>query len=345
MIDTLKLMLGSYHVAPGNNLTVQPASYIEGSGRILSEYPLWRKPSGAVVKGSKAFYNSEHINLTIAPLKESGVQAFVKFSVPKIYYGDNYYSTGREGTQAVLGIVERELLEAGIETDIQEASLSRIDTCATAIMEEAFPSYAPIFSLLNGSRQQRRDYGTTFLWENSQIQQCIYDKNREAENRGIAPGTYPAQSMRAEYRLLNKRKIESTLGFSSVGMLPNQWDLLKDRSRQAWSKLFRFEPGEFEIMASRQLSLELSHFRDKYGRNYLDYYLKAVGALSLVSVAGIETLRSALQELEEDRLKVYRAVKKLEQAKAELELLREEPVSRKTLSTLYQELREKIYLN
>jgi hypothetical protein len=151
--------------------------------------------------------------------------------------------------------------------------------------------------------------------------------------------------MRAEYRLLNKRKIESTLGFSSVGMLPNQWDLLKDRSRQAWSKLFRFEPGEFEIMASRQLSLELSHFRDKYGRNYLDYYLKAVGALSLVSVAGIETLRSALQELEEDRFKVYRAVKKLEQAKAELELLREEPVSRKTLSTLYQELREKIYLN
>ena len=41
MIDTLKLMLGSYHVATGNNLTVQPASYIEGSGRILSEYPLW----------------------------------------------------------------------------------------------------------------------------------------------------------------------------------------------------------------------------------------------------------------------------------------------------------------
>ena len=50
---------------------------------------------------------------------------------------------------------------------------------------------------------------------------------------------------------------------------PNQWDLLKDRSRQAWSKLFRFEPGEFEIMASRQLSLELSHFRDKYGKTIL----------------------------------------------------------------------------
>lgn len=345
MIDTLKLMLESYRIAPGNSLTVQPASYIEGSGRVISEYPLWRKESGVTVRGSKAFYNSERLNLTIQPLKGAGVQAFVHFSVPKIYHGDNYFSVGREGTQAVLKIVEGELLEAGIETDIQEASLSRIDSCTTAIMEEAFSCYAPVFSLLSGSRQQRRDYGTTFLWENTQAQQCIYDKNREAESRGIAPGTYPAQSMRAEYRLLNKRKIEATLGFSRVGELPVQWESLKRKNREAWGRLFKFEPGEFEIMASKQLSLELSCFRDRYGRNFLDYYLKAVGALSLVTVAGIETVRSALQSLETDRFQIRRAVKKLEQAKAELELLREEPVSRKTLSTLYQELREKIYLN
>ena len=101
MIDTLKLMLGSYHVAPGNNLTVQPASTLR-SGRILSEYPLWRKPSGAVVKG-KSLLQFRAYQSNNSSSQGKWCPGFCKFSVPKIYYGDNYYSTGRKVLKRYLG--------------------------------------------------------------------------------------------------------------------------------------------------------------------------------------------------------------------------------------------------
>lgn len=344
MLDTVKLLLEDYTVSPDNRLTVQPSSYIEGTGEKLSEYPLWRKGGGSVY-GSKAYFNNPHLNLSIQPFKGSGVQAFLHFSVPKVYHGDNYFSVGREGTQAVLKIIEAELREAGVRTDIQEASLSRVDTFNNLISEEPFLSYAPVFSLLSGSRQQRRDYGSTFLWENTQQELCVYDKCKEAENRGILAGTYPAQSMRMEYRLLNKRKIDKTLGFCTVKELPERWDTVKEKHLSAWRKLFSYEVEEVEIMASRQVSGELKYYKEKYGRNYLDYYLRAVGSLTLATVAGVDIVRLALESLESERTKVWRAVKRLDQAKAELELIREEPSSKKTLSTLYLELKEKIYLN
>jgi len=344
MIDTIKLLLPEYSIKKDNLLTVQPSSYVEGTGEKIADYPLWQKEGGKVW-GSKAYLNTEHFNLTIQPFKGTGVLAFLHFSIPKVYHGDNYYSVGREGTQAVLKAVEGELAQNGIITNLQEAKISRIDTFSNIQAEEPFLSYSPVFSLLTGSRQQRRDYGTTFLWQNTQQELCAYDKNEEASRRGIVTGTYPANTLRMEYRLLNKKKIDSTLGFSSVKELPEKWEEVKAKHKQAWQRLFKYEVGELEVIASKQVFSELLYFKGKYGRNYLDYYLKAVGSDTLARLAGVEVLKQAIENIENDRNKVYRAVKKLEQARTELQLLREEPASSKTLSTLYKELKEKVNLN
>lgn len=343
MLDTLKLSLSSFSVKPENKLMIQPASYLESTGRAVGEYPLYYGSRG-MVYGSKAYLNSTTFNFDIKPVNNK-IYALLHFSVPKVHNGDNYYSVGLGGTQAVLSKVQEELLEAGIETDIEQASLSRVDTFNTLITEEPFDSYSPIFSILKASRQQRREYGSTFLWHNTQQELCIYDKNKEAEIRGVAPGAYPAQSMRFEYRLLNKRKIEAIYGFSTVRELPARWSFMREQYSRVWKKLFSLEVGEFEVLASKQVEAELRYFREHYGRQYLDTYLKAVGASLFSTRASIEVLKLALSSLESDRVTVWRKVKQVEELSSRLELLREEPASNKTLSILYSELKDNICLN
>ena len=147
------------------------------------------------------------------------------------------------------------------------------------------------------------------------------------------------------FESVNKKKIDSALGFSAVKELPDKWEEVKAKHKQAWQRLFKYEVGELEVIASRQVFSELLYFKEKYGRNYLDYYLKAVGSDTLARLAGVEVLKQAIENIENDRNKVYRAVKKLEEARKEIQLLREEPVSSKTLATLYKELKEKVNLN
>ena len=354
MLDTVKLCLNEWEIKKGANLTVQPSPVNYGTGELIADYPLWQRKGGEAERGSKAYMNTPHLNLEVVPYYQGrgGVQCFVHFSIPKIHNGENYYSVGKEGTQAVLKQVEGELFEAGVHTNIQEASLSRIDTFQNVITEEAFLSYSPLFSLLQASRKQRRDYGTTFLWSNSQQELCVYDKLAEMENRKINTLSYPAKTMRFEYRLLNKRKIESTVGFSKVKELPTQWGVFKEKFKEAWGKnLFNIEVGEVEILASKQIINEMRYFKEKYKRDWLDYFLKAFGAYSLGKVAGLEPVKLAIEELEQGqdkntvKVKVQRAIKKIENAKKEMELIRGEDGRGKTLATLYKELQVKVCLN
>jgi len=361
MLDTVKLCLNDWEIKDTSQVVIQPSPVHYGTGELTSHFPLWKKGNGDVEMGSKAYLNTQLLNVDIKPFAQGGVQCFVHFSIPKIHNGENYYSVGKEGTRAVLKKVEGELSEAGIETNIEEASLSRIDTFQNVITEEPFISYSPLFSLLQASRKVKRDYGTTFLWSNTQQELCVYDKLVEMQNRKIDTSSYPAQTMRFEWRLLNKKKIENAIGFSKVKELPSYWGEVKEKYREAWKKdIFNMEVGEVEVLASRQLKGFLQYFKDKHGRNYIDYFLTSFGAYSLGKEFGIEPLRIAIREIEEEesitgeeeerkreaiKKKVHRLYKKVEKARREMEFIRGESGESKTLAGLYKELQVKLCLN
>jgi len=65
----------------------------------------------------------------------------------------------------------------------------------------------------------------------------------------------------------------------------------------------------------------------------------------LASYAGRDVVIEALQSLEADRMKIWRAVQVLEEAERELLVLKQEEGSSKTLGVLYEELRRKVCLN
>jgi len=348
-IDTLKLHLKDYSISSNSNLQVQPSTYVIGSGEVISEFPLFENAEGKKFRGAKAYLNTSRLNLTIQPFTrcQEGTTCFVQFSIPKIHYGNNFYSVGEEGAQAVVSMVEKELWENGIHTNISDAGLSRIDTFKNIQPEEPFSSYYPLFSTLKARRALQRGYGTTWLVNNTQQEFCIYDKIEEMKQRKVDISHYPAQAMRFEHRLLNRKKIESVYGFSSVSALfSGGYPVVKDRQITEWKKsLFSHTVEEIIMIGSKQLEQEMRVFKETYNRNWFGYFLKCYGAYHLAQVAGVEVVRNALKEVEAERTLVWRAEKMLEETKREIDLLKKEEGSNKTLGVLYQELKEKVCLN
>lgn len=348
-IDTVKLHLKDYSIATDNNLQVQPSSYVAGSGEVISEFPLFRNEEGREFRGSKSYLNTSTLNLTIQPFTRcaEGTTCFVQFSVPKIHYGNNYYSVGEEGSQVVFSKIEKELWENGIHTAISEADLSRIDTFKNIQTEEPYGSYYPLFASLKVRRALQRGYGTTWLVNNTQQEFCIYDKIEEMKHRDIDTIHFPAQTMRFEHRLLNKKKIESIYGFSTVSELfSGGYPTVKEKQITEWKKsLFSHSVEEVIMLGSKQLEQELRVFKEKFGRNYFGYFLKCYGAFHLAEVAGIEVVMNALNSIEAERTMIWRAEKLLQETKREIDMLKKEEGSKKTLGTLYMELKEKVCLN
>lgn len=352
MIDTVKLLVSNYEVTRESSLQVQPATYRVSTGEEepVSEFSLFQDTTGRQYKGSKAYLNNEKFNLTIQPFikARNGTCCFVSFSIPKVHSGENnFYSVGRDGSRAAIQAVEQELSQAGFKTRLEQADISRIDTFKNIQTEEPFSSYYSLFSLLKARRGIQRGYGTTFLLHNTQQEFCVYDKLAELESRGLETSHFPAQSMRFEHRLLNKAKAEKVYGFTKVEQLfSGGYESMKAQQVEEWRKsMFSYSVEDIVLLGSKQLEQELRIYQERYTRNWFERYLKAYGAYRLAAEAGIEVVSKALKSLESDRMKVWRAEKLLSECKREIELMREEPGSNKTMAVLYQELKEKVCLN
>lgn len=350
MLDTMKIQLADYAIESENSLTVQPSSYYAGTGEKVSEYPLFVDSSRRVFRGSKAYLNTDKFNLTLKPFtrKEgTGTACFVQFSVPKVHNGENFYSVGEQGSRAVFKNIEKELWNSGIHCDIDEAKLSRVDTFKNVQTDEPYTSYYSLFGLLKARRALKRGYGTTFLLSNTQQEFTVYDKLEEMRSRGLEVSEYPSQTMRFEHRLLNRRKIKDIYGFGDVkSLFSGGYDVVKTEQVEQWKKsLFSYSVDEVLFLGSKQLEAEMRIFKDRYERNWFQYFLKAYGAYHLAQIAGIEVVKTALQNVEAERTKIYRTQKQLEEAKRDIEFVKQDESSKKTLGELYQELKVKVCLN
>lgn len=349
-LDTVHLQLNEYSIAGENSLTVQPSPYMASTGEKVSEFTLFKDNSGREYRGARAYLNvPDKLQFTLSPFTKSerGVSCFVQFSVPRVHYGNNYYSVGEEGSQAVFGIIQNELWQSGVHTDISDASICRLDTFKNIEQEEPFPSYAPLFNLLKMRRGVDRAYPEGFLLKNTQQQFCVYDKIAEMQKRRVDTAPFPEKTMRFEHRCMNKSKVESVFGFSSVSALfSGGYQEVKKKQVEQWqNNLFSQPVEEILTLGSRVLEEEMKYFKQKYERNWFDWFLKSYGVRYLAQVAGVEVVKMALQNIEAEKTMIWRAEKTLEQAKREIDFVKQAEGTDKTLGSLYMELREKVCLN
>ena len=302
-LDTVHLQLGDFTITGENELTVQPAPYLASTGESIYDWQLFTDTSGKEHTGAKAYLNkTDRFQLTLLPYQKAktGVNCFVQFSVPKVHNGNNFYSVGEEGSQAVFTSIEKELWQAGIHTELNNAELCRVDTFKNIEPEEPFSTYSPVFGLLKMRRGVDRAYPEGFLLKNTQQQFCVYDKIAEMQKRKVEVSHFPAQAMRFEHRCMNKDKVQAVFGFTSVkDLFSGGYETVKKQQVSQWKKnLFSHTVEEVIQIGAGVLQEEMRMFKQKFDRNWFDWFLKSYGAYHLAQVAGIEVVRLALQNFE-----------------------------------------------
>jgi len=153
--------------------------------------------------------------------------------------------------------------------------------------------------------------------------------------------------MRFEHRLLNKTKINSVYGFTGVkDIFKGGYEVIREKQIESWrNNLFKYEADEVLVLGSRQIEEEMRAYRERHGRNWLQYYLKSYGSYYLTQYAGKEAVGIALMNIEEDRVKAWRASKTLEEAERELINMKMVEGTNKTMADLYDELKIKVCEN
>jgi hypothetical protein len=194
---------------------LQPSPYEAGNGNKTANFVLWEnKQTGEIVEGLKAYHNDKkrRFNLEISPVRICSV----KFSIPKIHNGSNYYPVGKDETRAVIRAVEGYLKEAGVHCNVEEARISRLDSFRNIVTEGPCLAYYRLLQSLRIKRTEQILYATSILWRNQQQQFAVYDKVQEMRSKGLDVSAYPVNTLRFEQRLLKGRKVKDSLGVETI---------------------------------------------------------------------------------------------------------------------------------
>ncbi len=348
MLDTLKLSLADYEIAADADLEVLPSVFNAKTGELRGRFPLFRRGVG-FVEGSKAFHNADDFNVTVQPLSPSdprSIGCYVQFSVPKLATGSNYEPADFKVTETALTNIERELKSIGIKTNIETATISRLDSCKNVLISEPFAAYAPVLGRLQGTRMNKRDYGTTFLWENTVQEVCAYDKREEMTRRKKNVSRVPRNVARFEHRLLKARKVRDALGLSTAADLLIGFDEVKKGYVTAMEKqLFRDSPAEIISATAADYESQLRHLlRDSSSAKnrpaFVESYVIALGFRQLS--ADRDAFLQAVENVSESRMTLHRTRKKLRQAEIDALGLEQIAPSKRTLGELYRELEREV---
>lgn len=382
MIDTLKLNISDCSIDSKTQLVIEPSPYLHDSQQKFINYDLFCDNEGEIVQGKKAYLNKDKYNLTIKPkytlkldavdkrtitgkfidglkvheikrvqIPEESFNAgiFVQTSLPRFFNSTNFNSLSIQNEKDVINKLEKELWKDGIKTNIWNATLSRVDTFTNITLSENFTNYSAIFNILELARMQRFEYaGTTFLYRNGEQQICIYDKLLEMKNKITdfkrAAGS-PRNIMRIENRLLRKRKILNTTGFTNVKQLYKNYDILKSNYKNQVSiTIFKYEPGEKKIVTGEAIMEGFANSLLVNGLRGMNKYLKEYGLESILLDVPLENLLISIDNSDFSRMQKSRLRSMFKKKKLDMEFLKTYK-SEKTNLQLYQEIKSKFFKN
>ena len=352
MIDTIKVSTAEYQIDTDNSLTVDYS--LQPSSGELTEYSnnLLFFQGMKPIYGKRAYRNTDTFQADIWKGK-----LLVKCSIPKNYSitkanpkGVNYYPVGIDGTHTVLKKLQQELQQEGIRIDIEKCTVSRLDIFKNVEVEHTTSDYFPMLESLEGKRQQKRLYGTTVLFMNSQQQTCFYDKVAEMELKGGCSLRGYKDTLRAEYRLMKPRKIRKALSLETgtvAEVLDCYSNLGKQYRNHIETDIMKYEVPEYLQLLSSELERDFMQAYSQGCRQWLGNYMKEQGYRNLLKEQTIEgVLKAYARTLEvngQDNIKqkVY-SLKRLLQAYNMKLVFSSATEHNTTYRSLYKELKEKL---
>ena len=277
-IDTLWGMFENFDISDPSQFSVQKGKLHVGTGIVRNERVLLKDPNSQWVSGEKAELDTPDLHLVLKRLNFSDRRLFLRASLPKIVYGDNYHPLDKRALTQGLQQIQQEMLTHGVKANILEAKLTRIDIFVNLILHHPFEKYLPILAILHFPGTVPRVYNPTgYLFANTQQAIAIYDKPAEMESRGRDISDQPEHVMRIEYRLFTHRNIKKVTDIESVEKLLKNYTRVEDIFKNAMSTLFKHNPNIENVSKLTELTGQLQYFKNNYGKNYWPRFLKCMG--------------------------------------------------------------------
>lgn len=390
MIDTLRINLIDPEIKKSAPLVVQPGQIDYSSGKILNSSDLFIDSHGKIITGAKAFLNSDKFNLTINPtliyeadpegrgkLKkksfhriENNLQpdlydwnfreeeqvkgVFVQTSLPRLLNQNNFKQLSKDQEYRAIKKLQEDLSIHGIETDINKAVLSRVDTFTNINTDLPFYSYSDLFNLMECSRLKQVAWDdTSFLWRNKEQQIIIYDKIKELQSKDPELRTGKNKNvMRIENRLLKKRKIETSLKFLTVEeLLDNYQDVKNFHKKEVEKKIFKYSFNDIKTLTENKIEAQLYFCKNNFGHKWLDGFLKMVGMRAIIEIGSVDFILDKIETLDSDKKETAIRKKKSRTKKLYNDMkfyvgMFEKSYNKKNLKTnidLYNEIKNKFY--
>lgn len=352
-IDTMKVFFsdGAFDVGRKHGLSVQPCP-IDSAGEVKGkEKVLWK----GGVPASKAYCNTNDFQVDIEPDNfQPGSRMSVKFSVPKVATGSNYFMVDENTAVEGIRSIEQKLLDIGVSVSLDEGVVNRLDITRNIYTENSTPSYFKVLDSMQGKRLKKRSYGESFLFGNTKQQISVYDKNVEATLHGVDVSQFPQNTLRFELRLGTgkggARKVYDATGLRSVK------DFCQSGAMSGLGKFYVsymkndfFRTPVVGVVGMNDYVRVLSMLKEYKGRNFVNQYLMMYGASRIASQSSIETFVDAVIHVkglngEVARTTKSRMMKKILQD-AQLSLFMYDKTDEgKPQGILYDELKTKVLM-
>jgi hypothetical protein len=338
MIDTIKFRLQDYSIAKDTRLTLQPSPREISTDKELSSHILYSDKQHTI-QGQKAYLNTPLYKADLQQGKNGSPALYVQTSIAKVLNGTNYSPTALNELKTAFSKIEKDLKGLGIRTNIDESFLSRLDVFKNVLISEGFMSYSPVFQQLRMNYANQRDYGSSFLFYNNNVELSIYDKVTEMLNRKEDVSGIP-KTARTELRLKVARKIKNSLEMQTVSDLIRDAEYLPEFYNQYLAKnIYKYRTfsdvpyslsndylQNVAIASMRNGNLSFSKFKD---------------LLSVTQIIQNEPqILDLIKQHSANRMNVTRAKQTIDRLKTVYWQITQTNVNR-TLSDLYAELREK----
>jgi hypothetical protein len=366
-IDTLKFGLTEWKIDSKAPILIQPSIYNASTGE-NNDPCLYVNSEGKHIKGDRGFLNTANFNFDIKKGFDGSTYCTIKTSIPKLADGKlNYNPVSIEDTISIIGKLNKELNEIGIETNLFNAKPTEIHLFKNIELEEEFNSYVPVLQNLRLRHKEPKDfYRTTFNYggitpsgAKSGYQFSIYSKKDDIFNNpsnqnmnlnafGLPRALFDNQIARFEYRSYKTAQIRTLFNSHTVGNFFNNCKDLSEIFNNLWlEKLFNIDGIDGELQTSSETFNIWALFHDndikqwkKQADDFLincHYYDKGITRLDIQEWLILKGHSKQNAVVDSGRI-----FNKIEKARFQREMLQVDKHSKKRLITLYDELKSKL---
>ena len=280
--------------------------------------------------GNKAFIQTDN---SIIDINNRGL--LIAFNPSKILHPYKLNSNLKEITETI----KKEVSKSGIDTDINNMRVSRLDLTKQAEMKQPIHTYNDVFGYLRGKRLTSKQYPSGFNFGNKSNEVVFYDKRAEMvykHKMNLAEKNF----MRAEVKF---KKSKNVCSETSLTNYRNLLDAPLDQLKTSYDNYLNNRVFN-NMNLGEQLTLNfykeadiLKSYISQHPRGGINKYLMDLGLdTALEMFSGLEGFKMLLEAIDVPQRTIYRTIANLNkqyQRKAVLD-------SKRGLDTVASRLKE-----